>query len=105
MHYLNDHPCVEYNAIDWPTTPEGEGEASTEGEVNDSNHTYTAVDASMVVRARPLLGLLSVRMREHREKEKVVSNGSANQNIPKVGRFASPGMPSVPFPHNFYSPP
>ena len=105
MYYLKDHPRVEYNASDWPTTPEGEGDASTRGEVNDSNYTSTAGGASTVVRARPLLGLLSVRMREHREKGTVGSNGSANQEMPKKGLFASPSMVSVPFPHIFTYPP
>lgn len=92
MYYLKDHMRVEYSHSDWPTRPEGEGEASTEGEVNGSNHKSTAGDASMVVHARLPLGLLSVRIREHREKGKVGSNGSANQEMPKEGRFASPGM-------------
>ena len=98
MYYLKDHPRVEYSASDWPTTLEGEGEASTEGGVNDSNHTSIAGGVDMVVRARPLLGLLSVRMREYREKGTVVSNGPANQEMQKEG-FASQGMLSIPFSH------
>ena len=68
LYYLKDHLRLEYSDSDWPTTPEGEEEANTEGGVNGLNHTFTAGDASMVVRARPPLGLLSVRMREHRKK-------------------------------------
>src|SRR5258706_3455937 len=98
VYYLKGHVRVEYNESDWPTTPEDE-EASTEEGVNASNHTTAAGDASMVVRARPLLGLLSVKMKEHREKEIVGCNGSKDDEMPKEGRFASPGMPSVPFPN------
>ena len=89
---------VEYNDGDWETTPEGKDEASTGEEVNESDHATAAVHASMAVCARPPLGLLSVKLREHREKENFGTNGSKNEKIPKEGRFASPGMPSVPIP-------
>jgi len=98
IYYLTNHVGVEYNESDWPTTPEGEEEASREEGVNDSNHSTAAGGARMVVRGGPL-GLLSVKMRVHREKEIVGRNGSKDNEIPKEGRFASPGMPSVPFPH------
>ena len=58
-----------------------------------------AGDAGMVVRAWSPLGLLSVRMREHREKEKDGGNVSKKDDIQKEGRFASPGTPSILFPH------
>jgi len=95
VYYVRDHVRVEYNDSDWATTPEGEEETGTAEGVNESNHVIAAGGASMVVRARRPLGLLSVKMREHREKENI---GSNNDEIPKYGQFASPGMPSVPFP-------
>ena len=104
MYYLKDHVRVEYSDSDWPTTSKGEGEASTEGGVNDLSRTSTAGDASMVVRLRPPLGLPSVRMREHREKGNVGSNGSANREMPEEGCLASPGILPVPFPHIFTHP-
>ena len=94
---------VEYNDGDWETTPEGKEEASQGEEVNEYNHTPAAGRASMAVRARPPLSLLSVKMREHREKENIGSNGTKGEKIPKEGRFASPGIPSVQSPI-FYSP-
>ena len=97
VYYLKDHVRVEYNDSDWPTTPEGEEEASKEEGINASNRVTTAGNASMVVRAQPL-GLLSAKMREYREKEKFGSNGSENGDISKEGQFASPGMISFPFP-------
>ncbi len=52
----------------------------------------------MVVRARPPLGLLSVRLRGHleKEKEKGGSNESENEYISMEGRFAS--RPLLDFP-------
>jgi len=99
IYYLKDHVRVEYNDSDWPTTPEGEEEAHKE-ETDDLNRMDAVGDASMVVRAQPLLGLLSMRMREHREQERSASNRSEGEGISKEGRFASPGMPSVPFLHS-----
>ena len=68
--------------------------------MSDSNRVAVAGGARMVGGVRPPLGLLSVKMREHREKEKSGSNGPENKGISKEGQFASPGMPSVPIPHN-----
>jgi hypothetical protein len=97
IYYLKDHPRVEYNDGDWPTTPEGEEEAH-KGEVNGYNCMTAAGDASMMVRARPPLGLLSVKMREYREKVKSGGSGPEGEGMSKEGRFASPGMRSAPFP-------
>ena len=94
IYYLTDHVRVEYNDGDW-----GEEEASAEEEVNVFNHTTAAGHSSTVVRVWPPLGLLSVKMREHREKDNVGRNGSKDDEAPKEGRFASPGMPFLPFPH------
>ena len=71
--------------------------------MSDSDRVAVAGGARMVGGVRPPLGLLSVKMREHREKEKSGksgSNGPENEGISKEGQFASPGMPSVPIPHN-----
>jgi hypothetical protein len=93
---------VEYNDNDCPTTPEGEEEAYKE-EMNDSNRMIAAGDASMMVRSRPPLRLLSVRMREHGEKETSGSNGSEGKVISKEGWFSPPGIHSVPFPHILFT--
>ena len=69
IYYLRDHVRVEYNDGDWETTPEGKEEASQGEEVNEYNHTPAAGRASMAVRARPPLSLLSVKMRAPREGE------------------------------------
>jgi len=98
VYYLKDHVRVEYNDSDWPTTPEGEEEAHKEV-TNGLSRISAAGDASMKARAPAPLGLLSARMREHREQEKSASNESEGEGISKEGRFASPGMPSVPFLH------
>ena len=87
---------VEYNDSDWPTTPEGEGEAHKEEDMNGYNRMAAAGGARVVGSVRPPLGLLSVKMREYREKEKSGSNGPENEDISKEGQFASSGMPSVP---------
>ena len=98
MYYLKDHERVEYyNAS--RVTPESKGEARKKEKINDSNRITTTGDAITVLRARPPLGLLSVRMREYREKEKSRINGFATGDISKEGRVASPGVLSVPFLH------
>jgi hypothetical protein len=93
---------VEYNDSDCPTTPKGEEEAYKE-EMNDYNRMIAAGDASVMVRSRLQLGLLSVRMREHGEKERSGSNGSEGKDTSKEGQFSSPGMPPVPFLHIFFT--
>ena len=93
IYYLTDHVRVEYNDGDWD-----EEEASTE-EVNGSNHTTGSGQSITVVGARRPLGLLSVMMREHREKENVGINESKDDETPKEGRLTSPGMPFLSFPH------
>ena len=93
-YYLTDHVRIEYNDNDW-----GEEEASAGEELNGSHHTTAAGHASMMVRARLPLGLLSVKMREQREQEKIGSGGSKDDEILKEVLFATPGMRSVPFPH------
>jgi len=98
IYYLKDHVRVEYNDSDWPTTPEDEEEAHKE-DMNDPYRMTAVGDVRMMVRVQAPLGLLSVKMREHYEKEKSVSNGSECEDISKEGLFASPGMPYVPFPH------
>jgi len=98
IYYLKDHVRVEYNDSDWPTTPEDEEEAHKE-EMNDPARINAAGDASMMVRVLAPLGLLSLKMREHHEKEKSASNASEGEGISKEGRIASSGRPSVPFPH------
>jgi hypothetical protein len=96
-YYLKDHVRVEYNDSDWPTTLEGEEEASKEESMNSSNRVAAAGDARMVVRAQLPLGLLSVRMREYREKEKFGSNGSGNGDIFEGGavRFSRYALCSI----------
>ena len=81
---LKDHVHVEYSARDWPTTPEGEEEASTEVGVNDSNHMTVAGDVRVMVRARPPLGLLSVKMREHARRRLAIMG-------PKMGKYQRRG--------------
>jgi len=98
VYYLKDHVRVEYNDSDWPTTPEGEEEAHKEV-TNGLSRISAAGDANMKARAPAPLGLLSMKMREHREQEKSASNESEAEGKSKEGRFASPGMPSVPFLH------
>ena len=99
MYYLNDHERVEYNNSGWPATPKGDWKARNEAGINDSKRITTAGGAVVVGRARPPIGLLSVRMREYREKEKGRNNGFANGDTSKERRFASPGVPSAPFLH------
>jgi hypothetical protein len=102
IYYLKDHVRVEYSDSDWPTTPEGQEEAHEEG-MNEYNRMNAAGNPNVMVRARPPPGLLSVRMREHREKEKSGNNGSEGEGILEEGRFASPGMPSVLFPYILFT--
>ena len=93
IYYLTDHVRVEYNDGDWD-----EEEASAEDEVNGLDHMTAAVHSSAVVCARRPLSLLSVKMREHQEKENVSSDGSKDEEAPKEGRRASPGMPFLHLP-------
>ena len=97
MYYLKDHARDDNS--DWLATPQGEGEGRKKEEINDSNRINTVGEAITVARVRPPLGLLSVRMREYREKEEARNNGSVNADISKEGRLATPGVPYALFLH------
>ena len=96
IYYLKNHMCVVYNDSDWPTTSENDEDADKEEGESNSNYGLIPGNANMV-RVQPL-GLLSVRMREYDEKQRVSGGISDNNHTSEEGKFASPGMPSAPFP-------
>lgn len=96
VYYLTDHACVVYNDDDWPTLSEDdEEEAKKDGGETSSNCGSSAGNARMVARGHPP-GLLSVRMREHNEKQRFRDGKSDSGYISREGKSASPGMLSTP---------
>ena len=92
VNYLDDHTDIAYNDSDWWTASENdEEEAKKETAYKRGSSTR---NASTVVP----LGLLSVRIKEYEEQQKLGGSKFENNYISKERQSASRGMPSVPFP-------
>ena len=95
VYYLKDHACVVYNDGDWPTLLEDdEEEAKKDGGATSSNCGCSAANSRRMVRGHPP-GFLSVRMREHDEKQRFRDGKSDSGSISREGKSASPGMLST----------